>query len=62
MDVVETSKKWMKLGENPNMPYPNVKKASKYLLSNNTNGHSITKYGVLGRLQIQIVALHVHCP
>ena len=34
---------------------PNVKEASK--LSNNNNAHSITKYGVLGRLDVQIVVL-----
>ena len=37
---------------------PNVKEASKYPLSNNNNAHSITKHGVLGRLDAQIVALH----
>ena len=36
---------------------PNVKEASKYPLSNNNNAHSVTKYGVLGRLHVQIVAL-----
>ena len=36
---------------------PNVKEASKYPLSNNNNVHSITKYGVLRRLDVQIVAL-----
>ena len=40
---------------------PNVKEASKYPLSNNNNAHSITKYGVLGRLDVQIVALRAHC-
>ena len=37
---------------------PNVKKASKYPLSNNNNADSMTKYGVLGRLDVQIVAVH----
>ena len=32
---------------------PNVKEASKYPLSNNNNAQSITKYGVLGRLDVQ---------
>ena len=40
---------------------PNVKEASKYLLSNNHDAHSMTKYGVLGRLDVQIVALRAHC-
>ena len=40
---------------------PNVKEASTYPLSNNNNAHSITKYGVLGRLDIQMVALRAHC-
>ena len=29
--------------------------------ANNNNAHSITKYGVLGRLDVPIVVLHVHC-
>ena len=37
---------------------PNVKKASKYPLSDNNNADSMTKYGVLGRLDVQIVAVH----
>ena len=41
---------------------PNVKEASKYPLSNNNNAHSITKYGVLGRLDVRIVALHLVHP
>ena len=40
---------------------PNVKEASKYLFSNNNNAHGITKYGVLGRLDVQIVALRARC-
>ena len=36
---------------------PDVNEASKYPFSNNNNAHSITKYGVLGRLDVQIVAL-----
>ena len=61
--MVETRKKWVKMGEiglNPNIP--NVKEASKYPLSNNNNAHSITKYGVLGRLDVQIVALRLVHP
>ena len=41
---------------------PNVKEASKYPLSNNNNTHSITKYGVLGRLDVQTVALRLVHP
>ena len=41
---------------------PNVKEASKYPLSNNNNAHSITKYGVLGWLDVQIVALRLVHP
>ena len=37
---------------------PHMKKASKYPLSNNNNADSMTKYGVLGRLDVQIVAVH----
>ena len=59
--MVETSKQWMKMGENPNIPNPNVKEASKYAFSNNNNAHSMTNYGVLGRLDVQIVALCAHC-
>ena len=39
-----------------------MKEASKYPLSNNNNAHSITKYGVLGRLDVQIVALRFMHP
>ena len=57
----KNGRKLVKLGENRNIPYPNVKEASKYPLSNNNDVHSITKYGVLGRLDVQIVALRAHC-
>ena len=40
---------------------PNVKEASKDPFANNNNAHSITKYGVLGWLDVQIVALRAHC-
>ena len=40
---------------------PDVKEASKYPLSKNNNAHSMTKYGVLGRLDAQIVALCAQC-
>ena len=39
----------------------NVEEASNYPLSNNNNAHSMTKYGVLGWLDVQIVALRAHC-
>ena len=55
----KNGRKLVKLGENH---IPNVKEASKYPLSNNNNAHSITKYGVLGRLDIQIVALRLVHP
>ena len=40
---------------------PNVEEATKYLLSNNNDAPSITKYGVFVRLKAQIVALAAHC-
>ena len=40
---------------------PNVKEASGNPFSNNNNAQSITKYGVLGRLDVQIVALRSYC-
>ena len=51
----------MNLGENQIYHIPNVKEASKYPLSNNNNAQGITKYGVLGQLDVQIVALRAHC-
>ena len=63
--MVEMSKKWMTNGSNwvriQIYHIPNVKEASKYPLSNNNNAHSITKHGVLGRLDVQIVALRAQC-
>ena len=48
--MVETSKKWKKIGETwvriQIYHIPNVKEASKYPLSNNNNAHSMTEYGV----------------
>ena len=52
----------MELGENPIYHVPNVKAALKYPFSNNNNAHSITKYGVLGQLDVQIVALRLVHP
>ena len=52
---METSKKWMNMGETAN-----VKEASKYPFSSNNNAHSITKYWVLVRLDVQILALRAH--
>ena len=37
--------KCMRLGENPNMPYPPCAESIKYVLSNNNDAHSTTKYG-----------------
>ena len=56
--MVETSKKWkkmVKVGENTNKPYPECERSIKIPVVN--NAHSITKYGVLGRLDVQIVVL-----
>ena len=41
-------------GMRRSIPIPSI----KIPVSNNNNAHSITKYGVLGRLDVQIVALH----
>ena len=37
-----------------------MKETSKYPFSNDNNAHSITKYGDLGQLDVQIVALRAH--
>ena len=50
----------MKQGENPNVPHLECEKSIKIPIVKQQNAHSITKYGVLGRLDVQIVALCVH--
>ena len=57
----EMEENWLNWARIQIYPIPNVKEASKYPLSNNNNAHSITKYGVLGRLDIQIVSPRAHC-
>ena len=39
--------KWVKLGENPKMPYPQMWKKHQNLLSDNNDAPGITKYGSL---------------
>ena len=38
----------MELGKNPNVVYLQCRRSIKYLLSNNNNAASSTKYGLLG--------------
>ena len=51
-------KKWVKMGEKPNMPYPMRKKHKK---TNNNDTPRITKNGFLVRPHAQVVALCAHC-
>ena len=54
--------KWVKVGENPKMPYPPCGRSIKTYARGNNDAPSITKYGSLVRLDAQIVALCLlHC-
>ena len=66
--LVKTSKKkcvkrwkWVKVGENPKMPYPPCGRSIKTYARGNNDAPSVTKYGSLVRLDAQIVALCAHC-
>ena len=58
----KNGRKSVKLGENPNIPYPECERSVKIPVIKHYNAHSITKYGVLGRLDVQIVALRLVHP
>ena len=51
----KNGRKSVKVGENTNKPYPECERSIKIPVVN--NAHGITKYGVLGRLDVQIVVL-----
>ena len=53
--------KWVKVGENPKMPYPPCERSIKSYARANNDAPSITKYGSPVRLDAQIVALCPHC-
>ena len=54
----EKGSKWVKVGENPKMPYPPCGRSIKTYARGNNDAPSITKYG---SLDAQIVALRPHC-
>ena len=53
--------KWVKLGENPKIPYPQCGRSIKTYARGNNDAPSIIKYRSLVRLDAQIVALRMHC-
>ena len=53
--------KWVKVGENPKMPYPPCGRSIKTYARGNNDAPSITKHGSPVRLDAQIVALRAHC-
>ena len=53
--------KWVKVGENPKMPYPPCGRSIKTYARGNNDAPSITKYGSPVQLDTQIVALRRHC-
>ena len=53
--------KWVKVGENPKMPYPPCGRSIKTYARGNNDAPSVTKYGSPVRLDTQIVALRPHC-
>ena len=53
--------KWVKLGENPKMPYPRCGRSIKTYARGNNDAPNITKYRSLVRLDAQIIALRAHC-
>ena len=58
---VKRGGKWVKVGENPKMPYPQCGKSIKTYARGNNDARSITKHGSPVRLDAQIVALRPHC-
>ena len=57
----EKGRKWVKVGENPKMPYPQCERSIKTYARGNNDTPSITKYGSPVRLDAQIVAVRPHC-
>ena len=53
--------KWVKVGENPKMPYPPCGRSIKTYARGSNDAPSITKYGSPVWLDAQIVALRLHC-
>ena len=53
--------KWVKVGENPKMPYHPCERSINTYARGNNHAPSITKYGSPIRLDAQIVALRLHC-
>ena len=53
--------KWVKVGENPKMPYPPCGRSIKTYARGNNDAPSITKCGSPVRLDAQTVALRLHC-
>ena len=53
--------KWVKVGENPKMPYPQCGRSIKTYTRGNNDAPSITMYGSPVRLDAQILALRPHC-
>ena len=53
--------KWVKMGENPKMPYPQCGRSIKTYARGNNDAPSITKYGSPVRLDAPIVALRAQC-
>ena len=56
----EKGRKWVKLCENPNMPYPQCGRSIKPYTRGNNDAPSITKHQSLVRLDTQTVAPHAH--
>ena len=52
--------KWVKVGENTKMPYPQCGRSIKTYARGNNDAPSITKCGSPVRLDAQIVALRLH--
>ena len=52
--------KWVEMGENPKMPYPQCGRSIKNYARGNNDAPSISKHGSLVRPDAQIVALRTH--
>ena len=52
---------WVKVGENPKMPYPQRGRSIKTYARGNNDAPGISKYGSLVQQDTQIVALRTHC-
>ena len=53
--------KWVKVGENLKIPYPQSGRSIKTYARGNNDAPSITKYGSPVQLDTQIAALRPHC-